>query len=554
MDGAKDTVMSDIGIPAIDKTIDDVYGAGRENVSGILDRTGFEGKLGPEGPFDETALDILKERNLALVEGLLDDARKDILTHLSEGMAEGKSIIEMEREIRELIEETYANRAETIARTEISYAENTATINRYREEGVKKVQFLAAKDERTCDECSSLEGEVFDIDDAPVIPIHPNCMLPDTRCETPCGVVSGLRAFYTGDVIDITTSHGARITVTPNHMFLTPNGFAPAHLLREGDDIFHCTDTKWKLLVAPDDNNGIPTIQKIVSSLPENFGMFTTRVPVSTEYLHGDGRFCDGNIHVIFPNSFLSNGVKSSFSKNIPQGEFCTSVTDRGFLSGDSDLASDLFILSFTADGGMSSIRQAAPFFRGRLGHSKKHRITPVPGGDTVFCQSTNDNIPTNTKYNTEFLDGCSRLKHINNFSLVQLNSPGFGRFSKCVKSSVGGHHVPSGNTNFMQVSQLNPCINKNISNCCGTGAIHFTDTSDGMTGRIQIDYITDIRIRKYSGHVYDLQTNSTLYIANSFIVSNCRCRYITVPGDDSDEEPFTDEELEAMRNEEFLE
>jgi len=39
-------------------------------------------------------------------------------------------------------------------------------------------------------------------------------------------------------------------------------------------------------------------------------------------------------------------------------------------------------------------------------------------------------------------------------------------------------------------------------------------------------DHIVDIKTTSYSGHVYDINSNSTLYINNGLITSNCACEY----------------------------
>lgn len=44
----------------------------------------------------------------------------------------------------------------------------------YEAVGVKKVKWVAEKDHKTCGECSEMDGEIFNIHDAPP-KLHPNC-------------------------------------------------------------------------------------------------------------------------------------------------------------------------------------------------------------------------------------------------------------------------------------------------------------------------------------------------------------------------------------------
>ena len=59
------------------------------------------------------------------------------------------------------------NRAMLIARTETMNAYRDASTDQYRKYGVQSVKWLSASDDRTCDECLSLDGQIFDIDEIP---------------------------------------------------------------------------------------------------------------------------------------------------------------------------------------------------------------------------------------------------------------------------------------------------------------------------------------------------------------------------------------------------
>lgn len=65
--------------------------------------------------------------------------------------------------------------ASTVARTEVSRIRNDAAFGRYVSAGVERVEVTGPDDDLTCDECGLVVGEVFDINEAPYIPVHPNC-------------------------------------------------------------------------------------------------------------------------------------------------------------------------------------------------------------------------------------------------------------------------------------------------------------------------------------------------------------------------------------------
>ena len=66
------------------------------------------------------------------------------------------------------------HQAERLVDTEISYVLNKAELEQYKGYGFRKVEIVNL-DVNTCDKCKALEGEVFSIIDAPVLPIHPRC-------------------------------------------------------------------------------------------------------------------------------------------------------------------------------------------------------------------------------------------------------------------------------------------------------------------------------------------------------------------------------------------
>jgi SPP1 gp7 family putative phage head morphogenesis protein len=67
-------------------------------------------------------------------------------------------------------------RAELIARTEASRLANKGNLDYLATNKIQEVRFISAESERTCEECSELNGKVFALDEAAgMIPLHPNC-------------------------------------------------------------------------------------------------------------------------------------------------------------------------------------------------------------------------------------------------------------------------------------------------------------------------------------------------------------------------------------------
>lgn len=106
-----------------------------------------------------------------------------------------KSPGQVKRDLMNYYEVSY-NQAARLIDTEVSYVLNKAGIENYRRLGVQKVTIITL-DVNTCEKCRALQGQVFLIDDAPVIPIHPNC-----HCSY-CVPADGDRAEVTASGADL---------------------------------------------------------------------------------------------------------------------------------------------------------------------------------------------------------------------------------------------------------------------------------------------------------------------------------------------------------------
>ena len=67
------------------------------------------------------------------------------------------------------------HRAVAIVRTEVTRVANQGAINHYKEGGITKIKWVASVGKRTCPECEALNGEIYNIDNHPAIPVHPMC-------------------------------------------------------------------------------------------------------------------------------------------------------------------------------------------------------------------------------------------------------------------------------------------------------------------------------------------------------------------------------------------
>lgn len=106
---------------------------------------------------------------------LLADALDDTLI---KGLAKGQSYEQMSKALAEKMGSS-EKQAYRLIVTESARMDNQALLDQYKEMGVGKFQFLATLDNKTSEICRSMDGLVFNIEDAQiglnVPPLHPYC-------------------------------------------------------------------------------------------------------------------------------------------------------------------------------------------------------------------------------------------------------------------------------------------------------------------------------------------------------------------------------------------
>ena len=122
--------------------------------------------------------EITKLRNILKNGFRRNKTVRDIETEIKQSIAlkditkEGKLITEAKR------------RPNMMARTETVRLANLGLIDTYKANNIKKVRWLAAVSDRTCEQCMALDGQVFDINELSPPPAHPMCRCSLLSVET----------------------------------------------------------------------------------------------------------------------------------------------------------------------------------------------------------------------------------------------------------------------------------------------------------------------------------------------------------------------------------
>jgi hypothetical protein len=342
-----------------------------------------------------------------------------------------------------------------------------------------------------CEMCVPYQGKIYAVVEGTGFPLleerppyHPHCVLPETPVFAP-GKRAAFVATYNGPVVDLALSNSARLTVTPNHMLLTPSGFAFAKDLSEGDEVLCSAAFEDVVFRNPDNNNRPSSIEQVVRALSESGGMATTGVPVSSEDLHGDARFVDGNIDVVRANGLLTGDIESSGSEAFRQDDF--DGPDIGLLGllCARDTATMLNALALAADSIMPHLRKP-----------QQSGVAPISLCDAALAENS-------INYDLD----SSEFAH---------------QFSGAFPGDISPTDLVMGEPGTDALLHSDATLLESVQK----GVLSYSESLQNIAashpGSISTARIINKRSRIYFGHVYDLQTSSSLYICNGVLSSNC--------------------------------
>ena len=170
-------------------------------------------------------------------------------------IATGKTVTETAVQLSNVMQKSF-NVAHRLVRTETINYMNRSPLRGYKDAGVKKVQWWAAEDERTCKICGANHEKEYDIDKAPILPCHTGCRctwLPVLDDETP----------------KLTEAENAAIV-----KYVSPDAYVLNDKLRNGYDLSE-SDKKW-----------INSLDKALYKIPAIQGV----VNRSLNFLHDEDR------------------------------------------------------------------------------------------------------------------------------------------------------------------------------------------------------------------------------------------------------------------------
>lgn len=310
-----------------------------------------------------------------------------------------------------------------------------------------------------------------------------NCFAAGTVVTGPPVDLASAR-WYEGDIIDIATAGGAYLTVTPNHPMLTPSGWVAVSSLNIGSDIVCASDANGLAVSVNPDNYQVKACIEDIARPSNN--LFRNSSSMSRTKNFNSNRV-SRKINVVRPYGALSLAYDSSIHQESGQVGFSNRTKESRHLASFSRLNSGFNQVP------VSTLRHdsLALFSRDRQ-HNLTSRFQSHAVNNSTHC-STRDN-----EMFSHLQDGTFLFPERTNFLRILNNR----RVS---------HHV-----GFSGRSDIDAVASEHTTHGGGVDSELFGNLDRRFPGKVTIDKVVSIVIRKFRGHVYNLQTSRGWYIANS--------------------------------------
>lgn len=470
---------------------------------------------------DLTSFDpIVREKldQMARNTRFITETTRDRLAELIErALEEGWSIDRTTDEVQMLFEGMKPHRARTIAVTNTTSGFSAGQMEAFRRAGVRK-RWLSQRDTRVRVTHTAADGQERELNDAfevgeadPMYPADPaiainnpeeffNCFVGDTVVYSP-NVNRAFRSVFNGELITIVTSRGYKLTGTPNHPILTPDGFVNLGSLSEGMHVLSSDSSDWSLLAEFDVDNKPSPIKQVFDSLDHPWQR--SRVGRLSVNFHGD--IPDGDVDVVWANRLLRDGVIPEFLHPLYKVCFMLPHAAKIVFESLRHLALDLVkpLRRLVAYGFMGRPGKSHPFIGISLRHTFKHRFTAISSGNTSFFEPAGH-------YRTGNVEIMGKGLHARPFI------------------------VPSGESVGVYLSSAGSKLDTSVLQSTMYDLVRNTEFDSDILDRFPVEITPDEIISIDREHnstcfVYTLETHEGIYLAGGIVSSNCRCTMLPV-------------------------
>jgi hypothetical protein len=224
--------------------------------------------------------------------------------------------------------------------------------------------------------------------------------------------------------------------------------------------------------------------------------MISTAVPGSPEDFHGDGS--KGNVDIVFSDGLGQDGEETKLGKHCSKGSVEFAGMGLPDLFADSNLFAMLKGLLPAPDGVVGRGGDPLPADLAEVEHLQSVGIAGVTQFETAFAPHLSQRSPIQANVLGDPVRGISRKVSPEEFAKVD---PG-NLSTRSTQSKVDLLETPL-ESGFAIAGTRGDLIKRIASLISPTQVVH-------------------VERRKFSGHVYNLETKQGWYIANNIITHNC--------------------------------
>ncbi|MFO0801456.1 MAG: phage minor head protein [Gemmataceae bacterium] len=472
------------------------------------------------------------------------DAVEAVRDAVAETVAQGKTLRQFRGDIADAIEGSGLadHHVETVFRTSVAQAQAAGLQAALKVEAVRQetpyLLYSATHDARTRPDHLAMERlgldgtAVYRVSDPVVMKRMPpwswNCFLPGTLIEGRVNV--GLKSRYSGAAVEIVTREGHRLSVTANHPVLTPHGFARADSLREGDRLLSyrrgveresAVPPASRPLVGAGDANaskqhGPTPVEQVFEALAN--GRPVLCFPTAPDDLHGEAKFGDGQVEVVGADWMLRGDGQPRLDQGSVDGRLAVVDVPHPDSTGDGfpPLGSVAPSLATAGSGvplnnggpplgfGLADLLPLQTLHFGQGADLDAGLYQPTPHGGVAHAplfSQVEQRLPALVSP-----DQIGDIPDIAASGGAGLELDAFGRVAKADASPLKGGPQP-GLADASLAAELR----------------------GRFPAQVLLDQVVQVRQFQYRGHVYDLQSPLGYVIAESIVVSNCRCTVIPI-------------------------
>lgn len=432
----------------------------------------------------------------------IPEFRKKVQQAVLEGYREDK--------VQKILEREYkigADKAKFLAQNETSIMLAQYRKVTYQRMGFNKFKWVTIMDGKERKLHADLNGKICSFDNPPIIDKHTgqtglpgetyNCLKGDTNIVTPFLHNRLYRRKFRGETVELITRMGS-FEITPNHPILTDKGWVKAGMVNIGDNIAKISNETF-FAGETHPYNAITTIEKFFSFY--NVLFKSERVATTVKDFHGDIAV-DNQVDVINIKSKLGDYLKSEIS-HCRINHILTKANDIFASCPCNSAFCEAFpVGAFSPDSIISGLNKAFSFFFGSEFHSVEHSFTPIAWLDTLVYEMSGYSTSINSEFFCNLFDTPAIDKEFYSFLMWEIC---FNLFRKNI------------------IAPLSHCSREMT---CATSET-IGDFSQRKPAFTEFDTIIDKRINKSFFHVYNLENKNNWYLANNYIIKNCRCGMI---------------------------